>query len=102
MNIYVGNLPFSTTDQDLKDIFSEYGEVSSAKIILDRETGRSRGFGFVEMSDTAAKKAIGELKGAELEGKPLTVNEALEKKPRFGGGGGGGNRGGGDRNRRYW
>jgi len=103
VNIYVGNLPFSTTDQDLKDIFAEYGEVISAKIILDRETSRSRGFGFVEMSESAARKAIAELKGAELEGKQLTINEAMEKRQGFGGGGGG-NRGGGggDRNRRSW
>ncbi len=98
MNIYVGNLPYATTEQELNEIFSEYGEVSSAKIIIDRETGRSKGFGFVEMSDNEAAKAIEELHGAEYNGKQLTVNEAREKKEGFGGGGGGrsgNNRGGG-------
>ena len=80
MNIYVGNLPFSAKEDDLRDIFSEYGEVKSAKIITDRETGRSRGFGFIEMSDSDAKKAIDTLNGAELEGKQLTINEARQKR----------------------
>jgi cold-inducible RNA-binding protein len=79
MNIYVGNLPFSTTDSELRDIFSKYGEVQSAKIITDRETGRARGFGFVEMSESIARKVISELHESEYEGKQLTVNEA---KPR--------------------
>lgn len=95
MNIYVGNIPFSTTDDELKDIFAEYGEVHSAKIISDRETGRSRGFGFVEMSENIGRKAISELDGSQYEGKQLTVNEARPKKQGFGGGGGGN-----DRNRR--
>jgi RNA recognition motif-containing protein len=89
MNIYVGNLPFSAKEDDLRDIFSEYGEVKSAKIITDRETGRSRGFGFIEMGDSEAKKAIDTLSGAELEGKQLTINEARQKRE-------GGNNGGGD------
>ena len=105
MNIYVGNLPFSTTEEELKQIFTEYGPVLSAKIIIDRETGRSKGFAFVEMSDNNAQKAISELDEAELNGKNITVNEAKPKKENFGGnsssrgrgsyGGGGGNRGGG-------
>ncbi|MBM2814057.1 MAG: hypothetical protein HW421_819 [Ignavibacteria bacterium] len=80
MNIYVGNLPFNTTDDELKEIFSGYGQVTSAKIIMDRETGRSKGFGFVEMSETIARKAITELDGAQLGEKTLTVNEARPKK----------------------
>jgi RNA recognition motif-containing protein len=80
MNIYVGNLPHATTDQELKDVFSEYGEVDSASIITDRDTGRSRGFGFVEMPDDGeANNALKNLNGSELGGRTLTVNEA---KPR--------------------
>ena len=80
MNIYVGNLPHATTDSELSDTFSEYGSVDSAKVITDRDTGRSRGFGFVEMPDDAdAAKAVEELNGRDLGGRPLTVNEA---KPR--------------------
>jgi RNA recognition motif-containing protein len=101
MNIYVGNLPFTAGEQELKDIFAEYGEVHSAKIVMDRETGRSKGFGFVEMSDSAARKAISELDEAEMNGKTLTVNEARPRKEGFSnnnrGGGSGGNRGGGNR-----
>jgi RNA recognition motif-containing protein len=95
MNIYVGNLPFTAGEKELRDIFAEYGEVHSAKIIMDRETGRSKGFGFVEMSDSAARKAITELDEADLNGKTLTVNEARPRKEGFSnnrGGGGGGNR----------
>lgn len=80
MNIYVGNLPFSATDESLKQIFSEYGQVQSAKVIVDRDTNRSKGFGFVEMTDNAAKKAIAELNEAEYEGKQITVNEARPKE----------------------
>ena len=93
MNIYVSNLSFNIQDEDLKEFFTPYGEVSSAKIINDRETGRSRGFGFVEMSDDAAsKKAIAELDGAEVEGRNIKVMEAKpkENKPSRGGFGGGG------------
>ena len=93
MKIYVGGLPYTTTEEELTQIFSTYGEVTSSKIIIDRETNRSRGFGFVEMSDDeAAKKAIEELQEAELGGRKLTVNEA---RPSEGGGGARGGRGGG-------
>lgn len=100
MNIYISNLSFDVTDKDLNDIFSDYGVVTSAKVIMDRETGRSRGFGFVEMSsDEEARKAIAELDQAEYVGKTIRVNEARPKtdRPRTGGGFGGGNRGGGSR-----
>jgi hypothetical protein len=115
--IFVGNLPFSATDQVLTDTFAQYGTVESAKVITDRATGRSKGFGFVEMStDAEAVTAIEKLNGAEYEGRSITVNEAREMQPREGGGGGrpggyrpggggrggrggggGGYRGGGDR-----
>lgn len=105
MNIFVSNINYSTREESLQDLFSEFGEVSSAKIITDRETGRSRGFGFVEMSDEDGKNAIEALNGKELDGKELNVSEAKprEDKPRRsfdnnrgggGGYGGGGNRGG--------
>lgn len=87
MNIYVSNLNFSTTSESLQDLFAEYGEVTSAKIITDRETGRSRGFGFVEMSDdTEGQKAISELDGVDFEGKTITVNVARPRKERNNGG----------------
>jgi RNA recognition motif-containing protein len=96
MNIYVANIPFKASDADLKELFEEYGEVSSAKIIMDRDTQRSRGFGFVEMpDDTAAKTAIENLNGYSFEGKELSVNEARPKTDSPRGGGGGYNRGGG-------
>jgi hypothetical protein len=96
MKIYVGGLPYAATDEQLNQIFSQYGEVSSAKIIMDRDTGRSKGFGFVEMSDDdAARKAIQDLQEAELDGRTLTVNEARPMEPRAGGGGGRGGFGGG-------
>jgi len=88
--IYVGNLPWATTDADLKELFATYGQVHSAAVITDRETGRSRGFGFVEIDDNGFEKAIAELDGRDYGGRPLRVNEALEK--RGGGGGGGGPR----------
>ena len=92
--IYVGNLPWSTTSADLEAMFSEHGAVSSAEVISDRETGRSRGFGFVEMeSDEGMQAAVNALNGHEMNGRPLTVNEARERTPRSGGGGGGGGRG---------
>lgn len=94
--LYVGNLPFTTTNDDLKDLFSQHGEVTSANVITDRDTGRSRGFGFVEMS-SGAEAAIEELHGFELNGRALTVNEAKPREPRRGGGGGGGGYGRGDR-----
>ena len=84
MNIYVGNLPFNTTAADLESLFGEYGTVDSAAIINDRETGRSRGFGFVEMENEAGAKAIQELDGADYNGRNLKVNEARprEERPR--------------------
>ena len=75
-NIYVGNLPWSSSEDDVRDTFAQYGEVISAKIIYGRETGRSRGFGFVEMEDAAADEAINELNGSDLGGRSLKVNEA--------------------------
>ena len=101
MNIFVGSLPFSLQENELQEFFEEYGEVSSAKIITDKFTGRSKGFGFVEMPDDAqAQKAIDELNGAEVSGRTIVVNKSEEKKdgPKrssFGGGGGGGYSGGG-------
>ena len=91
MNIYVGNMSFDMTEEDLRQEFGKYGEVSSTRIITDRETGRPRGFGFVEMpDDDAAKQAIEAVNGTEFAGRTLTVNEAKPK--RQGGGGGGGRR----------
>ena len=90
-NIYVGNLSWGTTEDQLRDLFEEHGEVLSARIITDRDTGRSRGFGFVEMeSDDDANKAIDALNGQVIDGRPLTVNEARPRRPRNSGGGGGG------------
>ena len=101
MNIYVSNLNFATKNDSLQDLFAQYGEVSSANIITDRETGRSRGFGFVEMPDNGeAQKAIDSLNNSEFEGKVIVVNEARPKTERSNDGGyhrgGGYNRGGGD------
>lgn len=113
MNIYVGNLTWSMTEQDLQDLFAQYGEVTSAKIVLDKATNRSKGFGFVEMTnDDEARAAIEALKDTEVQGRNIIVNESQPKpaggggggykKRSFGGGGGsrggyggGGNRGGG-------
>ena len=96
INIYVGNLPFSTTDTELEDLFSQFGQISRAAVITDRETGRSRGFGFVEMEDEEeGKKAIEAMNEQEFSGRQLTVNEARPRAPRTGGGGGGGYGGGG-------
>ena len=109
MNIYISNLSFDVNDNDLKELFEEYGEVSSAKVITDKFSGKSRGFGFVEMAnDEEGRKAIEELNQAEYDGKTINVSVAKpredrpERKPfgggnRGGGGFGGGNRGGGDR-----
>jgi len=97
MNIYVGNLPYNVVEEDLKEIFEEYGEVSSVKIISDKLTGRSKGFGFVEMDDDQeANKAIEELNNAELSGRNIKVNES---RPRSNDSRGGGNRGRGGYNR---
>jgi len=96
MNIYVANIPFKASEDELKELFEQHGEVTSVKIILDRETNRSRGFGFVEMADDAsAKNAINELNGFSFLGKDLVVNEARPKSDSPRGGGGGFNRGGG-------
>ncbi|WP_341837451.1 RNA-binding protein [Chitinophaga pollutisoli] len=109
MNIYVANLHYRLNDEDLHQIFSEFGQVTSAKIIKDHETGRSRGFGFVEMpNQEEGTLAMERLNGSEVEGKQLMVNEARPKQPSNGGGGfrnnrpgGGGGYGGGGRDRRY-
>lgn len=83
MNIYVGNLAYSVSDQDLREAFSAYGEVSRASVITDRETGRSKGFGFVEMSDdSAARAAIDALNDKPIGGRPVRVNEARPRQPR--------------------
>ena len=98
--LYVGNLPFNTTDESLQEIFAQAGSVQSAKIITDRDTGRSKGFGFVAMGDESAEKAISQLNGKEVNGRALTVNEAKPMvKKDFGqrqssGGGGRGGHGG--------
>ena len=102
MNIYVSNLSFNVADEDLKDFFADYGEVSSAKVITDKFTGKSRGFGFVEMPDEeSAKKAIQELDQAVVEGRTIGVSVAKPKEQRSDNNrsfsGGGGNRGGGNR-----
>ena len=103
MNIYVGNLPYSVRDQDLLTLFSEYGNVASAKVIIDRETDRSKGFGFVEMpSADEGANAINKLNGHEFAGRALRVNEARPREERPRGGPGGGGPGGGDRRPRRW
>lgn len=96
MNIYVGNLPFTATEDELQQLFAQYGDVTSANIIKDRFSGESRGFGFVEMpSREDAMAAIEGLNGQDFHGRSLTVNEAKPKAPREGGGGGRGGYGGG-------
>ncbi|MCM8543113.1 MAG: RNA-binding protein, partial [Lentisphaeraceae bacterium] len=102
MNIYVGNLPYTANEEDLKELFSNHGEVTSVRIITDRDTGQSKGFGFIDMSnDDEATSAIEALEGAEFQGRNLRVNQSKPKEDRprgggggFRGGGGGGNRGG--------
>jgi cold-inducible RNA-binding protein len=98
MKLYVGNLPYSTSEEDLRNLFSQYGNVESVAVITDRETGRSKGFGFVEFADDGeARNAIQGLSGQDFGGRALTVNEA---RPKTGGGGGGrGGYGGGGRDR---
>ena len=92
--LYVGNLPFSATEDELREIFERHGQVESVSVIMDRETGRARGFGFVEMAEaSAATDAIRALDGTQMGGRALKVNEAQDK--RSGGGGGGGGRSGG-------
>ena len=100
--LYVGNLSYGTTDSDLQRMFEEFGTVQSAQVIMDRESGRSKGFGFVEMgSDQEAQAAINALNGKDMDGRALTVNEAKPREDRGGGGrggyGGGGGRSGGGR-----
>lgn len=102
MNIYVGSLPFDLDEEELKEIFEEYGEVSTVKVITDKFTGKSRGFGFVEMPDVeTAKKAIEDLNGAEIDGRTIVVNESVEKPEgsRRSNFRGGDNRGGGGYNK---
>ncbi len=96
--LYVGNLAFGATSDDLRELFGQYGNVTSADVITDRETGRSRGFGFVEMAD-GGEAAIDALNGHEVQGRALTVNEAKPRDQRRGGGGGGGGGGYGRRDR---
>ena len=99
--LYVGGLPYSVTEDQLRDIFAAHGTVDSATVITDRMTGRSKGFGFVELgSQEEAQAAIDKLNGTDLEGRNITVNEAKPRQPRSGGGGGGyGGGGGGSRDR---
>ncbi len=94
-NIYVGGLPYSVNDDQLEEVFSEFGPVQTARVITDRMTGQSRGFGFVEMDEADAAKAISSLNGSQLGGRTLTVNEARPRERRSGGGGGYGGGGGG-------
>lgn len=105
LRLYAGRLPYQTTDQDLADLFGQYGQVLSANVITDRDTGRSKGFGFVEMSnDQEAQTAINELNNSTLEGRTIVVNEAQERRDSRGGGDNRGRRpdgGGGYRERRY-
>jgi RNA recognition motif-containing protein len=107
--LYVGNLSYDTTSSDLEQLLGQHGQVTSAEVIQDRDTGRSKGFGFVQMgTDAEAQAAIAALNGQQHDGRALTVNEAKPKENRTGGGGGGGGRreyggssGGGGGNRRY-
>jgi RNA recognition motif-containing protein len=101
--IYVGGLPYATTEQELSDLFSAHGSVQSARIIMDKFTGKSKGFGFVEMATAdEAQKAIAALNATQLGGRTLTVNEARPQEPRTGGGGRGGFGGGGGGQRDRW
>lgn len=101
--LYVGNLPYGVTNSELEQVFSAYGSVQSAQVVTDRETGRSKGFGFVEMAtDDEAQAAIKGLDGKDMSGRPLTVNEARPREDRPSGRGGGGRQGGyGGGGRRY-
>jgi RNA recognition motif-containing protein len=107
LKLYVGNLTYGITDAQLNDMFTAFGQVKSAQVVMDRETGQSKGFGFVEMSDdNEARAAIAGLNGQQVEGRSLTVNEARPREDRGGGGrrsggGGGYGGGGGGSNRRY-
>lgn len=99
MNIYVGNISFQLSEDDLRDIFENYGTVDTVKIVMDRDTGRSKGFGFIEMpNEEEGREAISSANGTDAGGRELKVNEAKPREPRrdnFGGGGGGGGYGGG-------
>jgi len=98
MNIYVGNLSYQTTEDELRDLFAEFGDVVSAKLIVDKFTGQSKGFGFVEMSNNSeAQKAMDELNGRDVNGRSVTVNQARPRQDRSRGGGGGRGYGGGNR-----
>ena len=88
--LYVGNLPFTSTEDSVRELFQQHGQVDSVNLISDRDTGRPRGFGFVEISDEGAEAAIRALDGTNFEGRDIRVNEARERQPRRGGGGGGG------------
>ncbi len=89
MKLYVGNLSYTTNDSTLNDLFSPFGQVESARVITDRDSGTSKGFGFVEMSNSDAQKAMGALNGREIDGRAIRVNEAKPQESRTGGGGGG-------------
>ena len=89
MKLYVGNLSYNTTDATLNDLFAPFGQVESARVITDRDSGTSKGFGFVEMSNSDAQKAMGALNGREIDGRAIRVNEAKPQESRTGGGGGG-------------
>ncbi len=103
MKLYVGNLSFQTSSQDLEDLFAGIGSVESASVVEDRETGRSRGFGFVEMTNQAdAEKAIADLDGQEFAGRNIKVNEAKPREDRGRGNYGGGGYGGGGRRESRW
>lgn len=103
MRIYVGNLPYQATENELRELFSQHGNVDSVDMITDRDTGQSKGFGFVEMPAQAeAQAAITALNGNQMHGRALTVNEARPRAERSGGGGGGGSRGGGGGGGRRW
>ena len=102
MNIYVGNLSYDTQNDDLRTAFEQFGQVDDARVVEDRESGRSRGFGFVEMAnDSEGRKAIEEMNGTDLQGRTITVNEARPREERGGGGGGGGRGGRGGGRGRY-
>jgi RNA recognition motif-containing protein len=88
MNMYVSNLGFQVNDEELKTLFNKFGEVTSAKVVMDRETGRSRGFGFVEMADTAAEEAMKSLDGTQVDGRAISVSKARPKTDNRSGGGG--------------
>ena len=89
MKLYVGNLSYNTTDATLNELFAPFGQVESARVITDRDSGTSKGFGFVEMSNSDAQKAMGALNGREIDGRAIRVNEAKPQDSRTGGGGGG-------------